>query len=506
MRKTTNPKPQSDGIRKKSGQTPAIMRPLAKGHKLVSPTEALPGKKLLSEPELSPAEISREEPVLPTFLKRKLEPLHDSGFVVTDVEEADEGSSERKRSTQEKTAALLQQLPRINISGFFVRVKERPIFWGAASGVVAVALFLGALSTMYAEVSISIKPKVMIMQVPDVVLSLTTTVAKVNASQKVVPAERFEFTKIVTEEADATGKAQVAEKAIGTVRIFNNFNSEAQTIVTRTRFVTSSGLIYRTIKNIVIPAAEVKEGKVVSRFVEEVLAADEAGERHNVSGEVRLSIPGFKGTPKYKGFYAVASNGFSGGFKGEARVATKDDIKAVEERATKRVYDELRQEMARKVPTEFKVMDALQEIEITKVELPKPNLPQSRLAVKASAVGRMLVFRESDAHEVLKDAVLKGDTTKTFLKDMSGLSYRSKNVNFEKGKADLSVGGSLKVKTVIAKDRVSDLLKGKQEEEMITLLRQQPDLLSFAITFFPPWISRAPADRKQIHVNINEVE
>lgn len=380
-----------------------------------------------------------------------------------------------------------------------MRPVSRPfLFWGIVSGGVGVAIIAILLSTVFARVTVMVKPRVESATVQDLSVAVDASVSRPLIAQQVIPAEVFEFSKKVLVEFSSTGKEFIEEKAKGQVELYNQFSSSPQTLVGGTRFLTETGMLFRLGKTIVIPGAKIEEGKIVPEFVGAELAADKAGEESNSGGELKLMIPGFKGTAKYGSFYAIAKSGFSGGFRGEARVVSKEDIKKSEEQATKQAFDGLKEEISRKIPSGFSLLDPLREVQITKVVSPEKGTRGDNFTTEAEARGRAIVFRESDMRDFLGEIVLKGDKTRKIVGDSFQIEYRSRSVEYDKKRANLVVRGSVKTEAVIPKEEIAPMLAGKKEGSIVEVLKGREELASFNVAFFPPWLFSAPRDTAKI--------
>ena len=82
------------------------------------------------------------------------------------------------------------------------------------------------------------------------------------------------------------------------------------------------------------------------------------------------------------------------------------------------------------------------------------------------------------------------------------LAYTVKTVDFEKGRAEVAVAGSLKTKTRIPEQELAALVKGKKEGSVIELFKTRRELASFNLAFFPPWRSKAPSDPSKIRFRV----
>lgn len=374
----------------------------------------------------------------------------------------------------------------------------RSLWWGVVSGLVAALVLIMVTSTIFARLTIRLEPRIEKLILPETVLALDISVSKILVEQRVLPAERLEFFQTMREEFNSTGKEFIQEPARGRMRIYNRFSSSGQTLVQGTRFLTDSGILFRLTKNIVLPGAKIEEGKIVAEYAEAELVADRPGEEANIAGEVSLKIPGFKGSSKYEGFGGVAPAGFSGGFKGEARVVSREDLKNAEEQVTKKVYEALSREIIKKVPPDFKFLDALRQIQISKLDIPREKERRDRFIIEATAQAKVLIFRESDTIVLLKDVLLKEDSNKDLLGEFAVLSYRVRDVDFEKGRATAILQGEIKARSNISTGGIANLVKNKKEGSIVEILKGRSEIAAFNLSFFPPWLFKAPADPAKI--------
>lgn len=378
--------------------------------------------------------------------------------------------------------------------------------WGIAAGLAALATIFVLVSTVFARITVVVKPTVEKIQLDDILTAFDTSVSRTLVPQRVIPAEVLEFTQIARGEFDATGNRFVEEKARGTVRIYNEFSSSPQALVANTRLVASDGKLYRLLRSIVVPGAKVEAGKIVPQFLETEAMADEPGEGSNLSGEARLSIPGFKDSSKYDEFYGIAPAGFSGGFRGEARVVTAEDLKRGEEEVTREVYQILERDIAAKVPQEFTVIQGLRKIEIISLNVPKVNSRHDKFSVEAGARGSVMVFREEDVVALLGELILKDDASKKIVEGSANLEYQIRTLDPEGGRAEALLRGSVRVHSLIPQEEIAAVMAGQKEGSIIEILKNRREIAEFKVAFFPPWLIKAPGDADKIRFRIEEVK
>lgn len=370
--------------------------------------------------------------------------------------------------------------------------------WGGLAGAGVCVLSLILISTIWARITVTLKPRVDRVTVDNVLARFDTGISKLDSAAKRIPAERLTFVRTLRREFDASGRGQVEERARGSVSIYNQFSSAPQVLVKNTRFVTDTGIVYRIGQSVTIPGAKIEAGKVIPQSLEVELAADAAGEQANNSGEVKLRIPGFKGSPKYDGFWTVAPRGFSGGIKGEVSAASAGDIARAEEETTKELVALLEKEIAARVPTGLTFQTAFREIKITNVDAPKARAPGKRFAIVVSASGRVLAFREEDVASLIKELALKDDRTREFIHDSAQFEYQIRKIDFDAGQADVAIQGEIKTKAIIREAELAGPIAGKEQGLIAEFLSARSELASFTTTFFPPWRSSAPDDLARI--------
>lgn len=371
--------------------------------------------------------------------------------------------------------------------------------WGMAAGGIALAALLVFVSFWGASLTIAFTPHVYDINLQDISVAFDTSVAKTLLSQKVIPAEELSFPKKSEESFAATGKQQIADRARGKAVIVNSFSSSPQILIAGTRFLTDAGILFRLQKPVTVPGAKIEEGKIIPQSVAVDLTADAIGEGSNISGKVILKIPGFKGTPRYDGFVATAAEGFAGGFKGEATVVSADDLKNAQELVTKALFDDLRAEMGRKIPSGFTVLPELQSVEITKVAAPAAGTHTERFSVSADAVGKAMVFRQDDATTLIKAFALADSPDQELVDGSSALRYHARSIDFDKGRADMTIEGSIRTKAIVNQAELAALVAGKKSGSIADTLRARPEIARFTLSLFPPWRSSAPSDPAKIH-------
>lgn len=114
---------------------------------------------------------------------------------------------------------------------------------------------------------------------------------------------------------------EVNQKATGEIIIFNNYSTSPQILIKNTRFQTKDGKIFRISDSVTVPGKnDNTPGSIKVR-----VSADTFGSAYNI-GPADFTIPGFKGSPRYAGFYAKSTSSMTGGMSGTVQTVSQDDI------------------------------------------------------------------------------------------------------------------------------------------------------------------------------------
>lgn len=125
----------------------------------------------------------------------------------------------------------------------------------------------------------------------------------------------------------AQGTEHVDARASGSVTVYNNYSSKAQTLIKNTRFQTPDGLVFRAPADIVIPA---KVGNTAGH-VSVIIVADKVGPQYNVGPIARFTLPGLQSNAAmYANIYAQSSVAMAGGQSSDQpAVAPADQTAAI---------------------------------------------------------------------------------------------------------------------------------------------------------------------------------
>jgi len=312
---------------------------------------------------------------------------------------------------------------------------------------------------------------------------------------------RFSEKKNITESYHASGVDFVERKARGIIIVYNAFSSESQELVKTTRFVTPEGKIYRTDNNIVVPGAQIIDSEIVPSGTEVRVTADEAGEEFNIGSVPRFRIPGFQGSPKYDGFYGESTESMIGGFVGERKVPTDEDISSARAEILSTIEDAAKTQLFLNLPPGMKVLDGTYGFSATDENIDDYTDDSEMFSIIIFGEASVVVFREDELIEVFENHVEIDAEVDLAVKDYT-IEYGEPRID-ESGQVSVAI----KVESVWTRpfdiEEFISEAAGKSESELKTLIFSIPGVSSGEVRFWPFWVNKVPNKDTKIIVDVN---
>lgn len=358
-----------------------------------------------------------------------------------------------------------------------------------------------SLSTYFSKFTVTITPKTETIDIGEIAVLVDTKSVRPNFTSNVIPGEILELTRAEEAEFKSTGQKNIEDRARGIIKIYNSFSSSPQKLVATTRFVDESGKIFKLLKTVTVPGAIIENGGIKPSFIEAEAEAGEAGEEYNI-GSSRFNIPGFEGTPKYDTFYGESKNGFFGGYKGVTTVISDEDIKKATESLTANLFNNLKNEITKKIPTGLRLLEPFKEIAIENVKNPKKGSRQNAFKIEARGRARAIIFRDTDVEDLAKSFTLANKPDKDFIKGSFVPIFKKPEVKFDKGSAQFTIVGNAKLQSKIETDKIQAFILGKKFGTIEEFLKKNSAIASFQFKSFPFWNLKAPADQQKINISV----
>lgn len=383
---------------------------------------------------------------------------------------------------------------KINFKKYF-----KKIFWAF---LILIILFgTWKFSFLISKVQINMKLVKTPFQFNDTI-NISKNISSINLNSKTIPAQVFEYESNTTQTFKATSKKYVEEKATGIITIYNNYSSDPQTLVASTRFEAPNGLIYRLKNQIVIPGAQIKDGKIISSSIDAEIIADKPGKEYNSGPISKLTIPGFKGSPKYNGFYGEVKQEVKGGFIGEKLIPQKDDIDLAQQKTKEILISALKNNLTIKQPPEFKFIGD-PDINIQRLSVNTTTDDKGNFAVFATGKIKTIGIKEKDIYNFL---IQINNTTTLAQKPKKiidlKLDFSNPQIDFSKGEAKLNLNASGAIVFDLNIDDFKKEIAGKNIKEIISNIKNSNEIVSMQVSLWPPIINKLPQKLDKIKINI----
>jgi len=340
-------------------------------------------------------------------------------------------------------------------------------------------------------------------------INLEESAGFIDLESNKIPAQTFRHEQEKEREFPTTKEEQVEKKAEGTITIYNKYSSKPQTLVENTRFVSKNGKLFKTVETITIPGAKIEGGEIIPNSINTKIKAAEPGEKYNIEATT-FTIPGFKGTAKYEGFYGEATEPMTGGIVGKVKVASKEDIQGATEVLTEELRGKIERELKEDILDGLYVLEDATLIEVTETSVSvepgdvEPGDPAEKFKVKIKVSGKILAFNEKDAISLINSNLEKNiSENKTIVKDSIEIKYKLNDINLSEGKAKLACEVKEDIAWKIDIDKIKQELAGKKEIRVREYLSSQPEIKSAKVTFWPFWVKKIPSDKEKIEVRLD---
>lgn len=370
---------------------------------------------------------------------------------------------------------------------------KKKIIYGSLA-LLAVIGFISIMMTAFASANVLIKPKKEMIAIK---MKITATPIETSSTTKY---EILKIEKQKTTEVEANEEEMVEKKAVGKIIVYNNYSDKSQRLISRTRFETKEGLIFRTSESIIIPG---KKGDIPGSSEIEVYA-DESGEKYNID-KTDFTIPGFKNDKeRYSTFYARSSTKMSGGFIGKVKKVS-DDTKT---KVFSDIEDELKTEVDKDVKNQIPAHLVFLE---NSVDYQFEELTQKDSGNKAEigkkVVAQIMLFDKNSLEKTIiesnKDKLGSWDGINTSIKTFDGIKITEKsNGSYDIDPTDVYIEGAVEIRAKIDTESIISALTNANRKQVSEIMQRFKGVESVIATIKPVWKKSFPKNPSKIYIDI----
>lgn len=331
-------------------------------------------------------------------------------------------------------------------------------------------------------------------------------ISQVDSILNKIPLQLIKVEKNQSREFPATDEEELNQKARGIITVYNEYSSSPQTLVVNTRFLSEKeGKLFRTTKTITVPGAKVEEGKIVANAIDVEVVADQPGAEYNI-GPANFTIPGFKGTAKYIGFYGKLKDSMTGGFIGKVKVVSQEDLTQAIENLTKELKELAKKSLEEQIPADLQIIERALKEEIVKTSTnAEANSRMDNFSVEIKVALQALLFNQKILQDLVDlNVASRVAENKRPLSETQRITWQEPVIDWQKGEALLPLTIEEDVAWAVDIEILKKDLAGQNEIEVRKYLSQRPEIEKAQVSFWPFWVKRVPWQIGKIKIVVEE--
>ncbi len=334
--------------------------------------------------------------------------------------------------------------------------------------------------------------------------SINVPAVKTGGGVILMPAETLRSLKNMEMSFPAANKADVKRPAEGKLTVFNAYSSTPQSLVAKTRFETPDGKVFRLKETVKIPGAEIVDSKIKPASVEVEVVADEPGAGYNIGPVDKWTIPGFKGTPKFEGFYAKSDGLMRGGVIGYQAAPTEEEIVNAKKKIKEALVEALRGETKVLMTDNFEVLDGTTAFKVNKEEIYPTPESETNFSVFMEAEMKQLVFEKDMLSGALidKNKEIFADEEIDFRVRNFVFQYDGVNANVADGEVSFLAKGSVVFERNLDVAGLAASLVGGDLKTIRDKANALKGVQAVKVKFWPFWVRKAPSGVSKVKVTV----
>lgn len=391
----------------------------------------------------------------------------------------------------------------------FSSLSRTPTFSGWSKVFIAfVALaFIAAIAAAYfilptTEIFVSPKKEKISF---DLLLVGSKDISEPDRDKNKISLREIGVEKTKSREFLATGEKELNTRASGFITIYNEFSSQPQPLVVRTRFESPDGKVFRITEGVTVPGAKIEDGEIIASTIKVNVVADQPGADYNIS-QTDFTIPGFKGTSKFVGFYGKSEESMEGGIIGKARVVLSEDIEKAEEILVEELKEEIKSAFEEQIPSDLVIIEESLKEEIIKVSSSADQgEPADKFTVEVEAKVYTLLFNEEELREMVDfNLISMISEDKTPISQSQKISWSELEVDWDKGEVNFPLHIEEDLAWKVDVQVLKNSLAGQTELDVRQYLLAQSEIESAKVSFWPFWVKRVPLHIEKIKVVVDD--
>ncbi|TRZ77273.1 hypothetical protein D4R87_03085 [bacterium] len=400
--------------------------------------------------------------------------------------------------SEEESEIISLQRPKISISLSKIHVidivKNKFVYWSCALFIAILLIF----STSFLP-----SATVFVLATPNTITEHIDFKVDVNLdgylfaenkiSGRIMKIEE-NFSKVIS----STGEKNIEEYAIGQITLFNEWDSNNQTIIAGTQIQHESGKGFKIESTVIIPGFARAGGDDISGKITASIIATEPGPQFNVSAG-KFHITALSRTDKYEKIYGVSDEAMKGGRVGKEIFIAKDDIEVANAFVKDQMGSMYENESDFKKGSDEIILENSISNSISQIELnAKQGDQQKEFSIKAVISKECILVNKSIIEDFVKEWLREHDMGVADVKFEENIIVLPTDVNMAKNEFTVEVtresGGAVSL------EEIKEMILGKGEIEAKQLMGGVGTVENCEVKLWPFWVSKIPEQPEKVNV------
>lgn len=312
----------------------------------------------------------------------------------------------------------------------------------------------------------------------------------------------IEIKKEVSKPIERSITKSISSKSFGNITIYNNYSDAPQKLVKNTRFESLGGKIFRISDSVTVPGKTSSGPGAVTVSV----TADANGPEYNIKSG-RFTIPGFKGSPRYTGFYGESKSAMKGGENGKTNSFSRDEIDNTDMQLRSEIRELIKKDLSSIYKKNFSPIYDPSLISYTNNQEELLKTKDNKYTV--FAVGKIILLKDDFlAKELAKKYLTKYSDQDVTLKDLSKLKLELATSTLTEGveKISIKVTGTTSIVMNINQDALKNELvnKNNNQTDFNAVLSKFTEINQAVPKISPFWSKTFPKNINKIDIIIKD--
>lgn len=384
---------------------------------------------------------------------------------------------------------------------------KRTLFRGTFLRIVCVGIFLfGMLHFLDYSAKIIISPQNDFFAFDKII---SARAAPHNKTDK-LSFDYISFSQEIRHEIAVSESREVEYRSEGSITLFNDYSEEPQKLIEGTRLESTSGKIFLTKEDVILPG---KNGNESGR-IEVPVQAERGGEEYNIDS-TDFSIPFFKELgieAKYKNIYGISSKRMEGG-KIQQEPYLSEEKKEALVLGLRQELEEYLQKSLLKEKTEKVYL--VEKSFVLETEEPRISFSQEEGQATLSLSGRISGLAVGENN--LKKYLIENEFDYPEKEKIKIYFLSEPVLSLDKTPADIRIGNynasyqvhvsvDLNVQRFVDKDLFIEMSQGEKVDILYKNLAENERVGAFNIKIRPFWRKKIPSNKENIRLEIKNYQ